>query len=217
LDGHFSVIQDPSHASLFTLQGWVPQYPSSTRHMNISIKLNSLYGDVPMADKGFAQTADPGKLGSAQFEATRMNVLGGSLTINDNTHTFDHGDVYLQHMWQSTTDKMPANRDRGWDWAWGILDNGWSYSLTHYRFALNSYSNYSYINIVRPRTDGSGTLENIYLHSDQWTRTASAPYWTSPQTNVTYSLGHRLTVRTYHALFFAPTACVTHCIMLSII
>jgi hypothetical protein len=50
LDGHFSVIQDPSHASLFTLQGWVPQYPSTTRPMNISIKLNSLYGDVPMAE-----------------------------------------------------------------------------------------------------------------------------------------------------------------------
>jgi hypothetical protein len=46
-----SLTQDPSNAAVFTLQGSVPSESSSTKPINVTIKVNSLYGDQAMADR----------------------------------------------------------------------------------------------------------------------------------------------------------------------
>lgn len=37
-------------------------------------------------------------------------------------------------------------------------------------------------------------FDNLYFASTEWSRVGGAPLWTSPHTNVTYTLGHRFSV-----------------------
>ena len=151
-NGRLALSQHPSNPALLRLHGAVARsFAPAGSSIVIDMTLLSAYGTQPMFHNGYS-LAVPGNLGAAQIEASHA-LLAGSISIPDaGIHaTLTNGSVYLQHMWQSDSNRIGTHPRSGWDWAWGIVDGGTlSYALGHIRRAPGDYTNTSHVTLIRP-------------------------------------------------------------------